>query len=289
MVKRTLHKRSFTQCDLSGLPLPAKRFCYLPVIAENGKVQKKGQYANWECVMRAIELHTWPDAAAQSRAVDHVKSWLFGAVPKPADVGLLDHFGGCMDAAEWHNHCVVSRSPVSVVRVLTNGTFETIDMPEACSQGVPTGVKMFDGRELVVFYDTNPDPWEPNPVASELAKMPNLTGPVIMALSFEDTESFMPRHRYVPCTVTDLLRKPLEPPTKDDGASTLAQFRAASKAMAGTFKAYEAERSKYAVAPNTITPGMVMPAPSGAELAAVARLRGLGGGSPRSSAPRAPA
>lgn len=282
MVKRTIHKRSFTQCDLSGLPLPPKRFCYLPVVALDGKVQKKGQYANWECVMRAIELTDWPDAAAQARAEDHVRSWLYGAVPTPAEVGLLDHFGGCMTVSEWHEHCIRSATPVPVVRVLTDGTMESIEMPAACCTGVPTGVKLFDGRELVVFWNVTDE--EPNPKACELAKMPDLTGDVIMALAFEDAESFMPRTRYVPCTITDLLRKPLE--YANSGAATLAQFRAASKCMAGNFKAYEAERSKDAVAPNTITPGMVMPAPSGAELAVVARLRGLGGGSPRSSAPR---
>jgi len=42
MVKRTIHKRSFIQCDLSGLPLPPKKFCYLPVAVVYAKPARGG-------------------------------------------------------------------------------------------------------------------------------------------------------------------------------------------------------------------------------------------------------
>jgi hypothetical protein len=45
MVKRTLHKRTFVQCDLSGLPLPHS-CCYMPVLSADGKLHKKGHYEN---------------------------------------------------------------------------------------------------------------------------------------------------------------------------------------------------------------------------------------------------
>jgi hypothetical protein len=294
MVKRTIFKRSFTQCDLSGLPLRHSSVPYLPVVSAEGKTHKKGQFANWECVMRAIELTDWPDAEARANSVAHVRAKLHGMIPDGAlaNVELLEHFGGHMDAAQWHLHCQTDEMPVSAVCFYADGTMDTDSIPsnyvlgqelQACGH---TDIYL-DGCELVVFWDTSAT--EPNPKARELANMPELVGVVTMVLCIDD-ECFMRRKRYVHCTPQDLdppIRK--RKPPLSENASTLAEFKAASKRMATDFKAHEAEMSKDAVMPNTMAPGMVMPAPTGAELAAVARMRGLGGGSPPSTARAAPA
>jgi hypothetical protein len=295
MVKRTIFKRSFAQCDLSGLPLPRHvSLPYMPVVSPEGKVHKKGQFANWECVMRAIELTDWPDAEARFRAVQHIQAKLRGILPDGdlADVGLLAHFDGQMSAAQWHTHIMSDETPVSTVCLYADGSVDTGSVPAnwACGQGLfacaHTAVYL-DGRELVVFWD--PLATEPNPKARELARMPELVGDVTAVLCIDD-ECFLRRNRFVHCTPLDLdppVRK-RKPPIADN-AATLAEFKLASKRMATDFRAYEAEMSKDAVVPNTIAPGMVMPAPTGAELAAVARMRGFGGGSPPSSARAAPA
>lgn len=310
MVKRTLHNRSFFQCDLTGLPL-AHSGCYLPLVDADGKVHKKGQYATWECVMQVL-FNTVDDTNALKRSLAHIQKHLRGALPNGAlvDVDLLEHFGGYLTASEWHVGIVMADvAGVPAVRVMLDGTLEPWSVPAYASGPNIKGVQAkrhtglwFDGRELVVIWDASCA--EPNPKACEIAKTDGLTGDVTLVLCVPDVECFMTRNRYVPCTIADLeapppsvapkpsrkrkkAASPKAVPTEE--AATLAEFKLAKRRMTTGFKEYEAEMSKDAVAPNTIVPGAVMPPPSGAALAAVARLQGLGGGSPRSSAPRAPA
>jgi hypothetical protein len=287
MVKRTIFKRSFTQCDLCGLPLPPHSSVpYMPMVSPEGKVHKKGQFANWECVMRAIELTDWPDAEARARSVQHIQTKLHGMLPDSAlaDVGLLEHFGGQMTALQWYMHSMTDETPVSTVCLYADGTMDTGSIPSNYVYG--QGLQACG--HTAVYLDTTAT--EPNPKACELAKMPELVGDVTMVLCIDD-ECFLRRKRFVHCTPPDLdppVRK-RKPPIAEN-AATLAEFKMASKRMATDFRAYKAEMSKDAVMPNTMAPGMVMPAPTGAKLAAVAaRMRGLGGGSPPSTARAAPA
>jgi hypothetical protein len=242
--------------------------------------------------MRAIELADWPDASAQDRAVQHVKSQLYGALPDStlADVSLLNHFGGFLDAAQWHAHFVYDgNTPVPALRVCTDGTVEEITWQQECvvpNKYEERHVNVFlQGREIVAFWDTTAT--EPNPKACTMANTDGLKGDVMILLCIDDEQGFIKRKRFVPCTL-DILCPPSTkrkaPADETEPAATLAQFKNASKRMAANFRSYEAYQSRDAVAPNTITPGTVMPAPSGAALAAVARMRGLGGGSPPSSA-----
>jgi hypothetical protein len=78
-------------------------------------------------------------------------------------------------------------------------------------------------------------------------------------------------------------RKRKAPRISEENAATLDGFKEASRPMATDLMAYKAEMSKDAAMPNTMAPGTVMPAPTRAQLAVVARMRGLSGGSPPST------
>jgi hypothetical protein len=80
-------------------------------------------------------------------------------------VTLLEHFGGFLDAAQWHAHFVHGNTPVPALRVYTDGTIEEITWQQECV--VPDNyeerhVNVFlGGREIVAFWDTTAT--EPNP------------------------------------------------------------------------------------------------------------------------------
>jgi hypothetical protein len=97
MVKRTIFQRFFTQCDLSGLPLQHSSVPFHASGVPRGQVHKKSQFANWECIMPAIDLTDWPDIHARPRWVQHIQTKLHGLACSQTALSLT--LGSCSTSA----------------------------------------------------------------------------------------------------------------------------------------------------------------------------------------------
>jgi hypothetical protein len=258
-----------------------------------GRVHKKGHYANWESVMAAIDAKDdWTSATSADASRAEVQRLANGQVPnaKLADRTLLTHFGGTMDAAEWHTHCCES-SFVIGVRYCVEGVVTEEIVRSDGSTGmllsgldVTTDVSLDDTTMLRVFSTKQGDE---NPKAQELFGFEIYGDAVVTMLKSE--ACFRPRWRFVDLsteTLESLLAPPPVPEVKrsrkkkkstgappEPEAPSLEDFREASAAMDLAFEKFEKNLSKDAQVPEAMSCGQKMPSPQGADLAEIARLR----------------
>lgn len=209
MVKRTVNSLRTKACDLTALPLPTTPMPYVPIFKEGKLAKKAGHYANWEAVVRAIEAST-AEAADKDAALAHVREQLGGVMPNAelADPSQLVHFGGQMQAAEWHARLLGSHASVRcvVIRAAT-GEVEDVEVPldaqgklapGALLEGASTRVDLARSTyrvkraQLVLHFGTEGS--RPNPAASKRLRMP-LKGDVIVGTLTREL-CFVPRERY---------------------------------------------------------------------------------------------
>ena len=316
MGKRKLSEtHSYFVCDHTGLPLKSAT-CYIPLISEGGKLQKRGNYCNWESALSAVERYSaWSDDGAHERAVRHIQYILGGIVPDwtRSDVSKLEHLGGTLTPTEWHAHCCSTDRQVQAVRIsAATGALDTILVSPGDAGALDLSAH-FDATpsrlELerstlkhqhrgVVVYSAQSVACESAAAAGNFAEE-LLHGDVVVAHVVHE-DCFVTRTRYIDltledyaaiCAVTTSRKKRkgraivVKKIDDDCQVQTVEEYTEERRFLQDVFKKFEAKGSKDAHCPREVAGCAAMPPPSGKDLAAIARFRGLpfpsGGGASR--------
>lgn len=290
MGKRKLHSASFYQCDYTGFPLKTT-CCHMPTWPDgngrrDGKMVKRGSYANWESVAAHAHMMHDQDLITHEQlgdVIEYIHEVTGSTYLKLApNYERLLHFKGGMTMDEFHRECCSQDGPINCVKitpegevldVLVNpketGTFDFADYMHKPFQNLgplhrPSyfhTIRKSRGlrdKELTVWY------WPDkglnfNTVASNTFKM-QLHGDIIMTQHSKEA-SFLPRERYISFNKTQFddqyvkkRRKTTEPPSISS-----AEYARVKAQMQASLDVYEADRKKGAVRPSDISRVMAMP------------------------------
>lgn len=228
MGKRKLHRTSFYQCDYTGFPL-RNSTCFMPTWPEGngkreGKLMKKGSYANWESVGAHAAMMVDDGSITSYQHLDIIdfiheitgSTYLRNA----PSYEKLSHFKGCMTMEQFHRECCAHEGPINVVKITPDnevldilvqpnnvGGFTFSDYMHQPYQSAHTDqpnyfhtIRKSRGlreKELTVWYWADKG-LPPNIVASNTFKM-QLYGDIIMTQHSKE-QSFLPRERYISFT-----------------------------------------------------------------------------------------
>lgn len=298
MGKRKLHANTYFQCDWTGLPMRSTN-CYMPDWNQgSGKLVKHGSYCCWEAVVaHAIEMLDHPDDVDADRKLDKIREHINGLVgctvePAPHHTQLAWFARDTDDQLitspkDFMDKCTASEQPFVAVVWKPDGTSHevvcNIKNFENYLSAPPlydTGANSFQtvrkkgnkDRELCVFYYPFKNGLAFHTTASNLFKM-QIYGDVLMVQQSKEP-CFLPRERYVNYFLTmfedEFCKKRKEPTT----TLTTEDYATAKAQMASELQAVEGLASSSASLPSELAKAAVLPAPTGAELAALLQAQG---------------
>lgn len=283
MGKRKLHTSSHFTCDWTGFPMRNSN-CYMPLFTEGTKQKKMGMYCNWESVI--AHAHHLCEVEKQfgkeqlqfvgRRVADIIGTSSVNCAPHWQ---ALEHFGGSMDAKEFHANCVYETSELTTVclgkdgsvfeKVIdsSGGTYD-VGMVGDCVQPFRKS-KALSKTNLNIYH--NPLDQTPNTYASSLFKM-KLFGDVTLACTSKEASAF-PRTRFIPYTLAEFEAEFVKKKRKrdDDGAENYGEVK---KKMQEELGKFEETMTAGAKTPHEIGRVMNMPAASGKKMATYARSVG---------------
>jgi hypothetical protein len=268
MGKRKLNGTTFYQCDWSGFALKSAH-CYMPQWNGDGKMSKRGSYANWESVVAHAEYQKDKGLMTGEQCAEvhvHVAS-ICGTSPSPAPhYEKLAHTKGSMRESEYHKACTLETRDVCGV-LLTENSAQQIKMCPVHQQpnyaehmqepSQPVQLAHFQSMRRKNFaYDINvyyyPVKDMPlNQIASNMFRM-QLYGDVLLVAQSKEN-SFLPRERIVDFTLgmfEDLTKKR----KREVPSLSPAEFKEAQKTMKAELAAFETNVSADAVGLVTVTP-----------------------------------
>ena len=270
MGKRKLHDTTFYQCDWTGLSLK-QAFCYMPSWNAEGKLVKRGSYANWESVVaHAKELHnTNQDSELLAKQLLHIKT-ICGTVPQSAPhYSELAHTKGHMREIEFHLACKAQTQEVSVVLLKPGedpdelsviphrggGTFGDMLTPSETYKGPAAHFSSMRKKtmfvDVVAFYLPQKDlPF--NHVASNMFRM-QLYGDVLLVGQSKES-SFLPRERFVNYTL-EMFEEQSKKRKASTPAMTPTEYVAQKASMQESLDSYEGKMSAGSAAPESLKPG----------------------------------
>ncbi len=301
MGKRKMHGQVYYQCDWTAYPMK-QAFCFMPMW-QGDKLVKRGSYCNWPSVV-AHAQHLFEEGSMTEKQLDDVRLYVHSQAGPVVDHGRLHfsnlehfHMPSREDArnynmAEYMSLCAVNEAPLTFVKVACNGTvtecmthpvdgkYNIEDVIRA--PGTDNEVTAFSSlrkirgaskdTNLFVFHATLGN--EPNQTASQLFKL-QLYGDVAI-VQIQKANGLPPRERYINFTVdmyNELFSKKRRRSTAAEvSALTPEEYQSVKEAMQTSLIGYEAQLSSGAE--SLADKGAVMPAPTGAELAEVARVLG---------------
>ncbi len=298
MGKRKLNGTSFYQCEWTGFPMKLAH-CYMPTWSASGKLIKKGSYCNWEAVVAHAAYLLEKEALPPSehmRILEHVEFVTGAAVQPGPHYDELTHTKGRMDAAGFHQACVLHAGPITAVKITPSGdVFEILIPPEF------DGAYLFDNylhqpynhlltlsmfhsmrkkgaakgteRDLSVWYYATKE-LPPNTTASNLFKM-QLFGDILLVQQSREA-SFMPRERYISFNKAQFeeqfykkkRRGPSDPPSLTPSA-----YNDLKQQMQATLNSYEEKVSADAAPPRETSKAMSVAPTDGRLLAKAVRER----------------
>lgn len=297
MGKRKLHHTSFYQCDYTGFPL-RNSTCFMPTWPEGnnkreGKLVKKGSYANWESVaahaaMMVGEGTITPDQHVE--VVDFIHEITGSTYLRPAPpYEKLSHFKGGMTMEQFHRECCAHDGPINSVKITPegevldilihpndNGGFTFADYMHKPYQTNPTNqpnyfhtIRKSRGlrdKELTVWYWADKG-LPSNTVASNTFKM-QLNGDIIMTQHSKE-QSFLPRERYISFTKTQFDDQYVKKRRKNTETPSISstEYAKVKAQMQASLDGYENVRKGTAVRPVEIAKVMSMPPPKRGKLA----------------------
>jgi len=276
MGKRSLHSATYHVCDYTGFAM-RDACCYMPTW-RNGRLQKKGCYCNWETVLRhaqelcvtgAMTVQEWADVIKHV----HKATGTDDVVASPEYKGIV-HFGGHIDAAEFHRACCFATKPIEAVVLCADGRkAQLLLMPESGEFRELRDATLYAKEKLCAA--TRFAGVQLNSAATQLLKR-EVCGDVLVA-RFSNEHSFLPRTRYTSFTLHEyeaLLMRTKQrvhaTPLSDE------EYAALRKEMEASIKRFEQHVTKDVVQPQALAGAAVMPPTTGAALAEIAEMRGLG-------------
>tara|TARA_B100001250_G_scaffold266056_1_gene229473 strand:+ start:1236 stop:2150 length:915 start_codon:yes stop_codon:yes gene_type:complete len=298
MGKRKLNGTSFYQCEWTGFPMKIAH-CYMPTWSANGKLVKKGSYCNWEAVVAQAthqleKMQLTPEE--HMKILEHVE-FVTGATVQPAPhYDQLLHTKGRMDAASFHQACVLHAGPITAVKITPGGdVFEVVIHPQfdggylfdtflhrpynhllALSmfhsmrkKGAAKGTE----RDLSVWYYATKE-LPPNTTASNLFKM-QLFGDILLVQQSREA-SFMPRERYISFNKAlyeeQFFKKKRRGPS-EPASMTPSAYDDLKQEMQATLNSYEQRVSADAAPPRETSKAMSVAPTDGRMLASKIRER----------------
>jgi hypothetical protein len=133
MGKRKLGNLHYFSCDYTGFPM-AEQSCYCPHWDATDRLQKKGNFCNWESVW-GFAIKNTPDPAELTKVREHLIE-VCGKLPEepPAQEELthiktLDHTPSVKyDATEYHVKCCSVTDEITVVKLAVNGEISEVTL-----------------------------------------------------------------------------------------------------------------------------------------------------------------
>lgn len=299
MGKRKIHESTtYYQCEWTGVPMKASN-CFMPVKDKNDKMQKRGCYANWECVV-AHAKHmaekmetTWDEFHYAMSKIEALVGTIVIAAPH---YSTLDWFGGTQSIAEFHKDCVKYAVPVQAVRILSDGTVQEITckadsieqkfMPHLSCPTELLGPlhtpqsfqslrrKGNKDRDVSVHYWPFKNGLLFNQTASNMFKM-QIYGDVVITQQTREPSLFA-RDRFVDYTLelfnetSGSQKRKREPPALQN-----TEYSELKSEMQADLDAVEQRVSSAAETPLTLAKASVLPSASGKELARLAKAQAL--------------
>ena len=131
MGKRKLCEgKSYFSCDYTGFPMGSSN-CYMPSWDATGRVQKKGNYCNWESVHAAAVQGLERDDPELAKIREHLIE-VCGKLPEEAPPqSSLQHIKGDtegvkFDEREWHVECCRVKDEITAVKLCADGGVEQV-------------------------------------------------------------------------------------------------------------------------------------------------------------------
>ena len=281
MGKRKLLRRSFYQCDWTGLPMQSSN-CYMPTWVK-GKASRRGSYCNWESVLaHAADLH---GSASEAYACvsKHVEA-LAGPIGTAPPVDTLVHFGGTQTAEQYHEACCRARNSLPAVKLLANGTATEVELK--VFDGVPQLAEHLDMAEHTTWHSAavvqkcrknaptafyNPEATCTNVAATRVCKTPIVGDALLLRCTAETC--YMPRECFLPYTLS-MHSASCNNKRHNPVALTPAEYQQLKQGLQSSLSTCEQAFSAGAVRPRDLALALPMPLPTGKELVEAARQMG---------------
>lgn len=301
MGKRKLHNQIYFQCDWTGLPM---RFtnAWMPTWKDD-KLTKHGSYSCWECVVaHAWEMHK--EGITSSTELSRVRGYVDNLVG--CEVQLAPHW----TQLQWFSPtkepnvneitsgedfmCIVeksSRKETTAVLLTSDGKSSEVlikcddqvskftahltrpllpQTNKTPSSFVMQRKKLFKDKDLTIVYWPEKNGLPLNQIATNLFKV-QIYGDVLLAQQTKEA-CFMFRERFVPYSLENYAEQFNTKKRSMKETSTVHGITMHLE-MQEELNAVEVQASSNASAPSELAMASVCPAPSGQELAALARLR----------------